>query len=282
MKAHLFAGLRDLDGNEVGVRGATAGGEGSDAPSKLPKMPKKGIFVVGDIDMKTERTLALIDDLLRIRRAQTRLPGDQDLAAVRCRIEAEIGPTLSQRAAGAVLGVSHTAVQRWIARGDIPVVPTATGRQEIPVAALLRLKDAVDRERQGGTRSRHLLESIVMRDHERAAEIRRGLARSEADDVDDPHDRAQRRALEYHAVVAQRLNRRLISEARQNLFRWRSSGRIHPRYAAQWEAVLDRPIRDIRRAITSDDQTGRDLRQNSPFAGALSEAERGAIFDRAA
>jgi hypothetical protein len=41
---------------------------------------------------------------------------------------------------------------------------------------------------------------------------------------------------------------------------------------------LRRPLAEIREAIAADDQRGRDLRQNSPFAGALSEPERRRIL----
>jgi len=35
----------------------------------------------------------------------------------------------------------------------------------------------------------------------------------------------------------------------------------------------------IRAAITADDERGRDLRQNSPLAGLLSEQERRKLFE---
>jgi hypothetical protein len=50
------------------------------------------------------------------------------------------------------------------------------------------------------------------------------------------------------------------------------------RYADQWEELLRRRLTEIRHAITADDQRGRDLRQNSPFAGVLSEPERRRIL----
>ena len=66
----------------------------------------------------------------------------------------------------------------------------------------------------------------------------------------------------------------MVQEARHTLLRWREQGRIDPRYAEQWEQLLDRPIPEIRRALVSEDQGSDDLRQNSPFAGMLSEPER--------
>lgn len=54
--------------------------------------------------------------------------------------------------------------------------------------------------------------------------------------------------------------------------------RIDPRYAQLWEDVFALPMTEIRKAITADDERGRDLRQNSPLAGLLSEPERRKIL----
>jgi len=48
---------------------------------------------------------------------------------------------------------------------------------------------------------------------------------------------------------------------------------------------LARPLREIAETISRDDEHGRDLRQSSPFAGALDEPTRRRVltaFDRAA
>jgi hypothetical protein len=66
----------------------------------------------------------------------------------------------------------------------------------------------------------------------------------------------------------------MVDDALRQLWKWREQGRIDERYAAQWEHVLRQPVAAVRRAMTEDTQHGRDLRQNSPFAGMLSEAER--------
>jgi hypothetical protein len=71
----------------------------------------------------------------------------------------------------------------------------------------------------------------------------------------------------------------MVDEARHTLLRWREQGRIDARYAEQWEQLLDRPIPEIRRTLVSEDQTSDDLRQNSPFAGMLSEPERRRTLD---
>ena len=95
---------------------------------------------------------------------------------------------------------------------------------------------------------------------------------------DDPHDRARARSLAYHRAIARRLRRPMVEEARHVLYRWKAQRRIDPRYAEQWEQVLNSPMREIRNALIDESPVGDDLRQNSPFAGLLSEPERRRIL----
>jgi len=46
----------------------------------------------------------------------------------------------------------------------------------------------------------------------------------------------------------------------------------------EWGRLLDGPIADLLIALTSRSPLGRDLRQNAPFAGLLSEAERSDVI----
>lgn len=99
------------------------------------------------------------------------------------------------------------------------------------------------------------------------------------------HRGAELRALAYHRAVAQSLDAGKVADARGRLRWWRREGRIHPRYADAWAELLARPLREISDTIARDDEETRDLRQNSPFAGALDEASRRRVlqaFDRAA
>jgi len=66
----------------------------------------------------------------------------------------------------------------------------------------------------------------------------------------------------------------MVEEAQRKLRRWETEGKIDPRHAKAWKEVFDLPMEKIREAITVDDEPGRDLRQNSPFAGFLTEPER--------
>jgi hypothetical protein len=219
----------------------------------------------------------LFDQVARLRRAERAMPQNRDVAAVRAELEAELGEAISQRLAAALLGVSHTSIRRWIRRGDVPVVHTPSGTLQLPVAAVLDLYDAVERDRKSGRR-RHVLEPSMVEGRERA----RRIAIAPPDQPLDRHEAAAQRSLAYHRVLADRLRRSNVNEALHLVWAWRAQGKIDEVYAERWEQVLRQPLPEVRRAITEDSQQGRDLRQNSPFAGMLSEPERREVFRRLA
>jgi hypothetical protein len=222
---------------------------------------------MGVVDRKQE----LFENIVRLRRIGRGAPGDADIAAVRVSLERELGETVSRRFAARILGVSHTALDRWIKSGDLPVVYTASGRVEVPVPALLDLRESIDRDRPDGPRRYALAPAM--------ARYRKAAERVPIASVDDTeraggHGRASARSLAYHRAVARRLRRPMVDEARHVLYRWREQGRIDSRYVDRWDEVLRRPVADIRRLIVEESGEADDLRQNSPFAGTLSEAER--------
>lgn len=219
----------------------------------------------------------LFDQVVRLRRAERAFPENRDVAAVRAELEAELGETISQRLAAELLGVSHTAIRRWIRRGDIPAVYARGGTSQLPVPAVLDLYDAVERDREAGRR-RHVLEPSMLEGRERAQRI----AITPSEQPLDRHESAALRSLAYHRVLADRLRRPMVNEALHLLWAWRAQGKIADVYAERWEQVLRQPLPEVRRAITEDSQQGRDLRQNSPFAGMLSEPERREVFRRLA
>lgn len=208
------------------------------------------------------------------RRAQRRHPADADLAALRAELERAAGPTVGRAASARLLGLSQTALDRWIAAGDVPAVITPAGRREVPLAPLLDLLDAVEERRQQGSR-RPL--SRVLRERRRAAAPPTvGTGRGEGRGARG-HRTAERRSLAYHAAIADRLDDAAVAEARTRLRRWRDERRIHPRYADAWQELLDGPRDRLRDALRSDDEHAAALRQSSPFAGMLDERERRAL-----
>jgi hypothetical protein len=216
-----------------------------------------------------ERKQELFENIVRLRRAGRRAPGSRDIAAVRVSLERELGETVSRRLAARVLGVSHTALERWTKAGDLPVIYSAKGRLEVPVPALLDLHEAVHAGRASSPRYPLKPTMVRHRDAARQLSIHRPRDRGSAE-----HDRARARSLAYHHAVASRLRKPMVEEARHVLFRWREQGRIDTHYADRWEQLLERPLPEIRHALVQENQQADDLRQNSPFAGVLSEPER--------
>lgn len=222
-----------------------------------------------------ERTL---DNIARLRRVEGKSP-NSELAAVREDLESQLGGTVSRSLSAKLLGVSHTALNNWVEAGGIPAVITKQGRREVPIPVLLELQEQLAQERKSGRRKLHLLEPIMVDAQRRAERMHRPLA-PDSRRRSDPHRTAELRSLAYHRALAPRLRRPMVDEAQRKLRRWMGEGKIDPRYAQAWEEVFALPMAEVRRAITADDERGRDLRQNSPLAGLLSEQERRKILEQ--
>lgn len=204
----------------------------------------------------------LVRDVARLRRAHRRHPEDEDLAAVRLDLERAAGPAVGRAAAARLLGVSQTALDRWIGVGKIPAVLTPSGRREVPVAVVADLLDALAEVPE---RERHPLAAVLGP----ASSSPPRPPRAPRD-----HRTAGKRGLAYHRAVARRLDDAVVADALTRLRRWRAEGRIHPRYADAWAELLAGPRSRLRRTLRADDEAAAALRQSSPFAGALSEDER--------
>lgn len=221
----------------------------------------------------------ILENIARLRRAERKVP-DSDVAAVREDLESQLDGTVSRSLAANLLGVSHTALNNWINAGDVPVVLSKRGRREVPISALLELRERVEEERRSGHRKLHVLEPAMAEARRRAERMRPRATISRTRRDGAPHRGPELRSLAYHRVLAPRLRRPMIAEAQRKLRRWEKEGRIDPRYARAWEEVFALPMPEIRKVITADDERGRDLRQNSPLAGLLSEPERRKILEK--
>lgn len=86
-----------------------------------------------------------------------------------------------------------------------------------------------------------------------------------------------------HQVAAKLVEdpERVLSIASENLERMRTSSvRGSAReWLAQWQRLLAGPLEDILEALTSRSPLSRELRQNTPFAGVLSEEQRQRVLD---
>jgi hypothetical protein len=222
----------------------------------------------------------LVRDVVRLRRAERISPARDEIAAVRSDLERVVGPTVTRAMAARLLGVSQTALDRWIALGDVPVVVGRGGRREVPLQALVELVEARDQSERSG-RDAHPLAHVMGERRARAhgpdiESVVRDLPRASAE---RGHRKAELRGLAYHRVVARRLDRMIVQTAHDRLRRWRAEGRIDPRYAREWEHVLAETPTRIAQLIAEDSPRMRDLRQSSPFAGVLSEPERRALHE---
>jgi hypothetical protein len=222
------------------------------------------------------RKQELFENVARLRRVGRELPGNEDIARVRLGLERELGPTVSLRLAAKLLGVSHTALGRWVAAGDVPVLRTPTGSRELPVPALLDLYEET-RNSASKEPARYVLAPAIKRRRQAAREMRVDVRDGDSPDRGG-HDRARERGLAYHRAIVERLTGSTVAEAQHVLFAWREEGRIAPRYADRWQVLLAMPLPAIRQAITANSSAADDLRQNSPFAGMLSEPERRRII----
>lgn len=222
----------------------------------------------------------LVDGVVRLRRTE-RIPGAaEDVRPVRRELEARLGSTLSRSRTARILGVSQTALDRWVEAGQVPVVVTPGGRREVPRQFVVELREAVDALAAEGRR-RHRLAAALAARREAATRMGGDTPRDAPSNSEAAggHRTAERRARAYHAVVADRLDEAMIDEARARIEQLAADGHIDPRYADRWRELLARPCDEIARAIVADDQTAVDLRQNSPFSGVLNEQERRQIIE---
>lgn len=220
----------------------------------------------------------VIDSLVRLMRVESTMPPMQsdDLRTVRERLEESLGHTVRPAEFARLAGVTPAAVHKWLDKGEIATVLTRSGRREIPIHEAVTLLRELETAREDG-HERAL--AAVIRDRWRRAEQTVDIHRVFPRLGPRTHRDVELQSLAYHRVVADRLTPELVRDARERLARWRRSGRIHPRWADEWESLLDRPLVQIAKTIRSDSVRARELRQTSPFAGALTEQERRRLID---
>lgn len=223
-----------------------------------------------------EKERAIADLMLLDRAARDPGLAPEAISKVRTNLAREVGPTVTRAMAARLLGVTQPGLDRWIDRGDIPLVKSPTGKSEVPLDVVLTLTTEVaDRRAQG---DKHPLATTLRAQATAAEELDRSVIGQIGRGVTD-HTRAQRIALVYHRAVAKRLNDDMLQLARDRLRIWEAEEKIDERYAHAWNEILDSPKAKIAKAISRDDQRMADLRQNSPLAGSLSEAERKRVLE---
>lgn len=101
--------------------------------------------------------------------------------------------------------------------------------------------------------------------------------------TDGRHAVAEDASLALHSAVAERIRAdpQLIARARHRVEEWLRDGSIAKAYAEAWLEILDRPPDEVAGFLQDPGERARQLRQTSPFAGALDPRTRWAIWRRA-
>ncbi len=96
------------------------------------------------------------------------------------------------------------------------------------------------------------------------------------------HAVAEARSLALHREVARLLRERpqLLDKARARVRRWQESGGVNAAWAEAWSEVLSRPLDEVVAVLGDPGRRACDLRQASPFAGALDPRARWVILRR--
>jgi hypothetical protein len=94
-------------------------------------------------------------------------------------------------------------------------------------------------------------------------------------DVVASHRTLELQSIAMHGIVAARLDEQQLARARARLRRWLDDeGPVPPDAAQRWLQLLSLPLPELRSVLVADTEEMRQLRQNTPFAGTLSQEER--------
>lgn len=96
----------------------------------------------------------------------------------------------------------------------------------------------------------------------------------------DLHRLNEERSVEYHRVIAERLLGRpeILDMARQRVAGWLAASEKPPFYARSWAKILDDDAASVAAFLIDRGELATELRQSSPFAGAITPQERWRIW----
>jgi hypothetical protein len=96
----------------------------------------------------------------------------------------------------------------------------------------------------------------------------------------DPHRLGEERSIAYHRVIAERLQSRpeILEMARQRVQGWMAASAEPPFYARRWAEILAEDVPSIAAFLVDRGELATELRQSTPFAGALQPQERWRIW----
>lgn len=95
------------------------------------------------------------------------------------------------------------------------------------------------------------------------------------------HSRLDERSLAMHRLVARKVlaDPALLDRARENVRRWQKTDGSPSLALSEWENILAGPVDQVARFLVEPSERATRLRQSSPFAGILTEAERQTIYE---
>lgn len=84
----------------------------------------------------------------------------------------------------------------------------------------------------------------------------------------------------YHGAIAERLrdHPEILENARQRVQEWLASRERDRFYVRKWEEILSRDVSTVAAFLVDRSELATELRQSSPFAGALWPQERWKIW----
>jgi hypothetical protein len=99
--------------------------------------------------------------------------------------------------------------------------------------------------------------------------------------VTSDHSRLDARSFALHSLVAKKLvsDPSLLEVARDNVLRWQAINDTVSIALTEWEQILAGQLDDIIALLVDHSEHATRLRQSSPFAGVLTDAERKAIYE---
>lgn len=152
-------------------------------------------------------------------------------------VAAEDDDLLTTGEAAVILGTSRQHVVNLCNSGDLPFTTVGRHRRvsRHDVEAIRTRTQRLTRDQQRSLWLSHAVAGHLVRDPERVL-----------------------------ALARRNLDKMLASSARGSAKVW-----LH-----EWSQLLDGPIEGVLEALTSHSPRARELRQNSPFAGVLTERER--------
>jgi hypothetical protein len=95
------------------------------------------------------------------------------------------------------------------------------------------------------------------------------------------HNRLDERSLAMHQLIAKKVQAdpALLNKARENLRRWQEIDGSPMPALTEWEQLLSSPVAQVTQFLSEQSERATRLRQSSPFAGILTEAERRSIYE---